>query len=75
MVSNLRDQTRATRYRQLALLEGDQSRATLLNRIADEAERGVLVISDRSYWRRADPKPAELPFQDWIARSSPNTLR
>jgi hypothetical protein len=47
----------------------------LLNRIADEAERGVLVISDRHYWRRAEPKAAELPFQDWIARSSPNALR
>jgi hypothetical protein len=75
MVTNLRDHTRAIRYRQLALVEGDQSKASLLNRIADEAERGVLVISDRHYWRRAEPKAAELPFQDWIARSSPNALR
>ena len=35
---------RALRYRKLALAEHDKERASLLNRIADEAERGVLPV-------------------------------
>ena len=33
---------RAVRYRRLALAEPDQAKAALLQKIADEAERGVL---------------------------------
>jgi hypothetical protein len=44
--TNMRDHARAIRYRQLALREPDKSKAALLNLIADEAERGVLVTSD-----------------------------
>jgi hypothetical protein len=70
-MANLRDHARAVRYRQLALREADQSRAALLNLIADEAERGVLVISDRNYWRRPEQQAPFLPFQDWTRRPSP----
>jgi hypothetical protein len=37
-----RNHIRATRYRALASTEKDQARATLLDRIAEEAEHGVL---------------------------------
>lgn len=37
-----RNHIRATRYRALASTEKDQARATLLARIAEEAEHGVL---------------------------------
>jgi hypothetical protein len=37
------------RYRKLALAKLDREKANLLNRIADEAERGVLCTVDRSY--------------------------
>ncbi len=37
---------RAVRYRRLALAESDPAKAQLLQTIADEAERGVLVTSD-----------------------------
>ncbi|MBV9564821.1 MAG: hypothetical protein JOY90_30905 [Bradyrhizobium sp.] len=40
---------RALRYRELALREADKDRASLLNRIADEAERGVLYTVERLY--------------------------
>ena len=38
---------RAVRYRRLALIEADRDKATLLNRIADEAEQGLLHTVDR----------------------------
>jgi hypothetical protein len=41
------NQKRAARYRQLALAEPDKERASLLNRLADEAERGMLCTADR----------------------------
>jgi len=63
MMTNLRDHLRAIRYRQLALREADQSRAALLNLIADEADRGVLVTSDRSYRHRPDQQTPYHPFQ------------
>jgi len=37
---------RAVRYRRLALTETDPAKAQLLQTIADEAERGVLVTSE-----------------------------
>ena len=45
--TNIRDHARAVRYRQLALREMDKSKAALLNKIADEAERGVLITIER----------------------------
>ena len=45
--TNIRDHARAVRYRQLALREMDKSKAALLNKIADEAERGVLITIGR----------------------------
>jgi hypothetical protein len=38
---------RAVRYRRLALSEPDKAKAALLQKIADEAERGVLCTVDR----------------------------
>ena len=38
---------RAIRYRRLALAEPDTSKAALLQKIADEAERGVLCTVDQ----------------------------
>ena len=37
---------RAVRYRRLALTETDSTNAALLQRLADEAERGVLCVAD-----------------------------
>ena len=39
---------RAVRYRRLALAEPDKAKAALLQKIADEAERGVLCTVDAS---------------------------
>ena len=38
---------RAARYRRLALAESDKAKAALLQKIADEAERGVLFTVDQ----------------------------
>jgi hypothetical protein len=46
---------RALRYRALALADADPERANLLNKIADEAERGVLVSTERRYRSRPSP--------------------
>jgi hypothetical protein len=48
-MTNEKDRSRALRYRKLALAKPDKDKATLLNRIADEAERGVLCTVDRLY--------------------------
>jgi hypothetical protein len=40
------DHARAVRYRKLALQEPDREKALLLQLIADESERGVLVTSE-----------------------------
>jgi hypothetical protein len=37
---------RAVRYRRLALAESDKAKVALLQKIADEAERGVLCTVD-----------------------------
>ena len=41
-----KDRYRAVRYRRLALAEPDKAKAALLQKIADEAERGVLCTVD-----------------------------
>jgi len=38
---------RAVRYRRLALAEPDKTKAALLQKIAEEAERGVLCTVDQ----------------------------
>lgn len=38
---------RAERYRELAVAERDQKKSALLNRLAEEAERGVLCTVHR----------------------------
>ena len=42
-----KDRDRAVRYRRLALAEPDKTKAALLQKIAEEAERGVLCTVDR----------------------------
>jgi hypothetical protein len=63
-----RSHKRAKRYRQLALAEHDQARATLLQRLADEAERGVLCIAPHVLAVHAvpiDKRDLVPPFQIW----------
>ena len=43
---DLKAHSRAIRYRRLALAETDPQKAQLLQRIADDAERRVLIIPD-----------------------------
>jgi hypothetical protein len=45
--------TRALRYRKLALQESDKGKAQLLQLLADEAERGILVTSEWLALKRA----------------------
>jgi hypothetical protein len=52
------DQSRALRYRKLALQEPDKEKAQLLLLIADESERGVLVTAE---WLA--PRPVKPPFE------------
>ena len=47
------DQSRALRYRKLALQEPDKKTAKLLQLLADEAERGVLCAVE---WTRQSSK-------------------
>jgi hypothetical protein len=49
---------RAVRYRRLALIEKDPERARILQQIADEADRGVLCVSEV---RRPIPAPSPQP--------------
>ena len=44
---NHKQNGRAVRYRRLALAEPDKAKAALLQKIADEAERGLLCTVDR----------------------------
>lgn len=44
---NDKNHDRAVRYRRLALAEPDRAKAALLQKIADEAERGVLCTVDK----------------------------
>ena len=41
-----KNQERAVRYRRLAMAEPNQENAALLQRLADEAERGVLCTAE-----------------------------
>jgi hypothetical protein len=50
-----RSHKRATRYRKLALMERDHARASLLQRLADEAERGILCVAPHVLAVRAVP--------------------
>jgi hypothetical protein len=62
-MTSLKDHARAVRYRQLALRETDRSRTALLNLIAHEAERGVLVTWDRSTFNPIPSQPeAQQPY-------------
>jgi hypothetical protein len=47
MMSTEKNHARALRYRKLALAEPDKDKASLLNRIADEAESGMLCTVDQ----------------------------
>jgi hypothetical protein len=46
LTHNEKAHNRAVRYRRLALAETDPQNAKLLQQIADEADRGVLVTAD-----------------------------
>jgi hypothetical protein len=45
------------RYRRLAMLETDPTKAQLLNQLADEADRGVLCTIGRMSGQAASPTP------------------
>jgi hypothetical protein len=45
---NPRNQARALRYRRLALAESDRVKAALLQKLAEEAEKGILRTTDRT---------------------------
>jgi hypothetical protein len=49
------DLVRASRYRRLATAETDIAIADLLNRLAREAELGILFTADRQ-WRSLPPQ-------------------
>ena len=52
-----KNHTRAVRYRELALAEPDRSKADLLLKIADEADRDVLCTADWLFENRQDRIP------------------
>jgi hypothetical protein len=56
-MSSSKNHTRALRYRQLALAEADRSKADLLYKLADEAERDVLCTSDWMHHRPEGVRP------------------
>jgi len=58
------DQSRALRYRKLALKEPDKEKAQLLQLLADEADRGVLCAVE---WTSRDPK-IKIPIKSSEAR-------
>ena len=55
-----KNHARAVRYRELALAEPDRSKADLLLKIADEADRDVLCTADWLFenWQDRIPKQA-----------------
>jgi hypothetical protein len=59
-----RNQNRAARYRRLALAEPNKEKSSLLNRIADEAERGVLWVADRDLSQPSQPPPRRVVDTD-----------
>ena len=52
-----KNQERAVRYRRLAMAELDKEKAALLQKLADEAERGVLCTAEPSVM--LSPKTSE----------------
>jgi hypothetical protein len=60
-MSSLKNHARAVRYRQLALVEADRSKADLLFKLADEADRDVLCTSD---WARSKRPEGNAPLKD-----------
>ena len=44
---DIKNCTRAIRYRRLAIAEPDERKAALLRKLAEEAERGVLCTVDQ----------------------------
>jgi hypothetical protein len=63
-MSSSKNHARAVRYRQLALAEADRSKADLLYKLADEAERNVQCTSDWMQDRRPEGvrPPNEKPW-------------
>jgi hypothetical protein len=59
------NQSRAMRYRKLALQEPDKEKAQLLQRLADEADRGVLCAVE---WTRHGPK-IKIPIKSSEAKA------
>ena len=53
-----KNQERAVRYRRLAMAEPNQENAALLQRLADEAERGVLCTAEQAV--KLSPKTSDL---------------
>lgn len=53
---NPKDEARALKYRRLALAEAGTTKAALLNKLADEAEKGLLCSPDRAQPRPEPPK-------------------
>jgi hypothetical protein len=51
---------KAVRYRRLALVETDPDKARLLQKLADEADQGILITAD---WRTrsSEFKPPPVP--------------
>lgn len=52
---------RAVRYRRLALAEKDSEKARLLRLLADEAERGILCVSQQ---KAINPAPQATPVPE-----------
>jgi hypothetical protein len=56
---------RSVRYRRLALIEQDNENAQVLQRIADESDRGVLFTADwisaRGFSGKVEPPPIKPP--------------
>lgn len=49
---------KAVKYRRLALIEPDQDKARLLNKLAEDSEQGILVTAD---WRARPSRAATAP--------------
>jgi hypothetical protein len=66
-----RSHKRVSRYRKLALIESDRARANLLQRLADEAERGVLCMAPHALAVRPVRVTQSSPFRarpDWSSK-------
>ena len=65
-----RSEMRVMRYRRLAVSEADAQRASVLQRIADEAERGVLCMAPHPLAIRvvAERQRTLMSYVDWTNR-------